>query len=195
MNVLCCVPSGLLCGFTKYTVAGTAPGLTFTMGMLAIDPGDSQAFFHQPTSAESLSQVPGLLQSRAWICYGSCGGCSDSTLPIPSVYVPTKPTAARVRPFPAAGALVVLSDVSQALNLGSLQRRCSSTVDTAVRRDFSSSFSVTWPPGLSCGFSPTSECGPSPRVCPRGCWSTEAHWAGRNQVDSWGRRAAQVGGC
>lgn len=46
MNVLCCVPSGLLCGFTKYTVAGTAPGLTFTMGMLAIDPGDSQAFFH-----------------------------------------------------------------------------------------------------------------------------------------------------
>lgn len=58
------------------------------------------------------------------------------TLPCPSpaVYVPRKPTAARVRPFPAAGALVVLSDVSQALNLGSLQRRCSSTVDTAVRR-------------------------------------------------------------
>lgn len=51
MNVLCCVHSGLLCGFTKYTVAGTAPGLTFTMGMLAIDPGDSQAFFHQPASA------------------------------------------------------------------------------------------------------------------------------------------------
>lgn len=42
MNVLCCVPSGLLCGFTKYKFAGTAPGLTFTMGMLAIDPGDSQ---------------------------------------------------------------------------------------------------------------------------------------------------------
>lgn len=110
MNVLCCVPSGLLCGFTKYTVAGTAPGLTFTMGMLAIDPGDSQAFFHQPASAVTESG-PRTAAVCAWICYGSCGGSSDSTLPIPSVYVPTKPTAARVRPFPAAGALVVLSDV------------------------------------------------------------------------------------
>ena len=49
------------------------------------------------------------------------------------MYVPTKPTAAKVRPLPATRTLV-LSDVSQALNLGSLQRRCSSTVDTAVRR-------------------------------------------------------------
>ena len=160
VNGLCCVPFGLLCGFTKYSVAGTAPGLTFTMGMLVVDPGDSQAFFHRAASAEPLRQVPGWLQSCTWICYGSCRGSSDLTLPIPRVYVPTKPTAARVRTFPAAGALV-LSDVSQALNLGSLQQRCSSTVDTAVRRDFSS-FTVTWPLGLSCGFSPTSRWGPSP---------------------------------
>lgn len=161
VNVLCRVPFGLLCGFTKYSVAGTAPGLTVTVGMLAADPGHSQAFLHQAASAEPLRQVPGLLRSRTWICYGSCGGSSDSTLPIPRVYVPTGPTAAGVRTFPAAGALIVLSAVSQAPNLGSLQRRCSSAVDTAVRRDFSS-FTVTWPLRLSCGFSPAPQWGPSP---------------------------------
>ena len=70
------------------------------------------------------------------------------------MYVPTKPTAAKARLISAAGTLVVLLDVSLALNLGSCQRRCNSAVHTDARRDFISSSLVTWPLGLSCSFSP-----------------------------------------
>lgn len=118
------------------------------------------------------------------------------TLPCPSpaVYVPRKPTAARVRPFPAAGALVVLSDVSQALNLGSLQRRCSSTVDTAVRRVSALLFQLHGPWASAVVAAPPLTVDHPPDSALEVCWSTEAHWAGRNQVDNWGRRGAQVGG-
>ena len=101
VNGLCCVPFGLLCGFTKYSVAGTAPGLTFTMGMLVVDPGDSQAFFHRAASAEPLRQVPGWLQSCTWICYGSCRGSSDSTLPIPPCLRADKAHSCSSQNFPS----------------------------------------------------------------------------------------------
>ena len=42
-------------------------------------------------------------------------------------------------------------------------------VCTAVWRGFSFSFLVAWPLGLSCGFSPTSACGPPIGVCSQGC--------------------------
>ena len=57
MRVLCCVPFHPLCWLTKYTVVRT--GLSpFTIGMLAIGSGVSQALFHQATSAESLWSGP-----------------------------------------------------------------------------------------------------------------------------------------
>ena len=84
--------------------------------------------------------------------------------PTPCVYVPTKPTAAKARPVSAAGALICL-DVLQALNLQSCQRGCKSVVHTAIRRDFSCSFIVARPLGLSCVFSPTSACGLPTHLC------------------------------
>ena len=84
------------------------------------------------------------------------------TLTWPSSYVhmSTKPTATKARRIPAAGSLVTLSDVSQALNLGSGQQRYNSVVCAAMRIFFSSSSSVTGPLVLSCCCSLTSVCIP-----------------------------------
>lgn len=53
--------------------------------------------------------------------------------PSPHVDMSRKPTATKARPIPAAGSLVTLSDVSQALNLGSGQQRYNSMVCAATR--------------------------------------------------------------
>ena len=84
------------------------------------------------------------------------------------MYVPIKSTAAKARPVLAAGALVH-SDVLYALSLQSQLRGCQCMICTAARRDFSFSSLVAWPLGLSCGFSPTSACGPPTGVCSQGC--------------------------
>ena len=85
--------------------------------------------------------------------------------PNPNVYAPTKPTAAKARRIPAAGVLLVLLDVSEMLNLGRCQQRCNSMVHATAWRDFSCSSLVTWPPGLSCDFSPNFTCVPPTGVC------------------------------
>ena len=157
VNVLCSVPFRPLCGLTKYTVVGTALGPTLTMGMPAVGSGDSQALFspgHWHSSTEVRSQD---YSSRAPGPAVELWKQLRLAWPNLCMYVPTKPTAAKARLVPPAGALV-LSDVLQALNLGSHQRRCNSAVHAAVRRDFSSSSLVTRPLGFSCGFSPTSVC-------------------------------------
>ena len=169
MNVLCCATYHPLHGLTKYTVVGTALSLTLTVGMLAIGPGDSQALFspgHQHRSTEVRSQdcsshAPGHT-------VGGTEAAQTLAWPNPRVYMPT---AAKARPIPVAGALVLL-DVSQVLNLGSHQRRSNSVVHAATRRDFSFPFLVTWPRGLSCSFISTSACVPPTIVCSRGFQST-----------------------
>ena len=153
--MLCCVPFRPLCGLTKYAVVGTALGLTLTVCMPAVGPGDSHALF-------SCSHWCRSTEVRSQDC-SSCGpvGAKEAaqTLvwPNPCMYVPTEPTAAKARPvsaaISAARTLVVLSDVSQAQNLGGRQQSCNSLVGVAVRRDFSSSSLVTQPLGLSWGFS------------------------------------------
>ena len=136
MNVLCCVPFRPLCGLTKYTVVGTALGPTLTVGVRALGCSDSQALFspgHSHRSTEVRSQD---CSSRApGPAVGAMEAAQTLTWPNPHVYVPTKPTAAKARPVPATGALVLL-DVSQALNLGSCQWRCNSVVHT-VRGEIS----------------------------------------------------------
>ena len=59
MKVLCYVPLRPLCRLTKYTVVGTALSPALTVGMLAIDPVDSQVLFspgHWHRSTEVMSQ-------------------------------------------------------------------------------------------------------------------------------------------
>ena len=107
---------------------------------------------------------------------GAMEAAQTLSWPNPPVYIPT---AAKDRPISAAGALV-LSDISQVLNLGSHQQRCNSMVHTVTRRDFSSSSLVTLPLGLSCSFSPTSACVPPTAGYSRGYWSTLACQAGRS---------------
>ena len=172
MNALCCAPFCPLCGLTKYTVVGTALSLPLTVGMLATGPGDSQVFspghchrYTEVRSQDCSSHAPG----------PAVGGIEAAQILAwtnPHMYVPTKPTATEARPIPAAGALVVLSNVSQALNLGSCQQRCNSVVHAALKRDFSSSSLVTWPLGLRCGFSPTCAYVLPTGVRSRGCRST-----------------------
>ena len=142
MNVLCSLH--MLRELTKWTVVGTALSLALTVGMPAIGPGDSQVLFspsHWCRSTEVRSQYCG---SHA---PGPAVGAMEATrtlvCPYLHVYMPTELTTAKARPVPVARVLVVLSDVSQALNLGSPQWGCNSTVHTAARRDFSSSSLVT----------------------------------------------------
>ena len=156
-----------------YTVVGTVLGPTLTVGTPAIGPGDSQALFspgHQCRSTEVSSQDCSSCAPGPTV--GAVEAAQTLAWPNPHVYLPTKPTAAKASPVTAARAVVVLPDVSQALNLGSCQWRCNSAVHAAARRDFSSPSIVTQPLGLSCGFSPTSICGPPTGVCSRGCQST-----------------------
>ena len=139
MSVLRCVTFHLLCRLSEYTVIGTAFSPTSTTGMLAVHPGTSQALFsqcHQRRSTEVRSQD---CSSRA---PGPAVGAMEAaqTLARPSllVYTPTMPIAAKARHVPAMGAPVFCSDVLQALNLQSWQRRCNSAVRSATGRDFSS---------------------------------------------------------
>ena len=109
----------LLCRLTKYTVADTALGPILTVDMPTIGPGDSQALFsagHQCRSTEVRSQdcsscAPGP-------AVGTMEAAQTLAWPNSHVYMPTKPIAAKARPIPDAGALV-LWDVLQVLNLGS----------------------------------------------------------------------------
>ena len=165
MYVLYCVPFCPLYGLTEYTVVGTALGSALTVGVPAVGPGDSQVLFspgHLHRSSEVRSQDCSSCASGPVV--GAMGAAQTLAWPTPHVYVPTKPRAAKARPIPPAEALV-LSHVSQALHLGSCQWRC----NAAARRAFSSSSLVTWPLGLSCGFSPSPACVPPTRVCSRGC--------------------------
>ena len=138
------------------------------MGMLAIGPGVSKALFSLGLQCRSTKVRSQDCSHRA---PAPAGGVTEApqTLawPNPHLYVPTKPTAAKARPVSAAVALFHLH-VLQVLNLQSRQRGCKSVVPAATRRDFSSSSLDAWPLGLSCGFSPTSVCGPLTRVCSRG---------------------------
>ena len=196
MNVLCCVPFHPLCGLTKYTVVDKALSPTLSVGMLAVGPGDSQALFspsHQCISTEVRSQDCSSCAPGPTV--GAMETAQTLALPNLRVFMPTKPTAAKARPVPAAGALVVLLDVSQVVNLGDCLRRCNSVVCAAVRRDFSSSSLVTGPLGLSSDFSPTSACIPCTGVCSRGCRSTGAHQAGNSQGSNWGEWATRAGRC
>ena len=117
MNVFCCVSFHWLFGLTMYTVVGTALGPSLTVGMPEIGPDDSQVLFspgHQCRSTEARSQDCSSHAPRPTV--GAMEAVQTLTLPNPHVYVPTKPTAAKVRAVLAAGALVLL-DVSQSLNL------------------------------------------------------------------------------
>ena len=156
MNVLCFVCFRPLCWLTKYTVVGTALSPTLIVCMMAVGPGDPQALFspsHQCRSTEVRSRDCSSHSLGPTV--GAMEAAQILAQPSSCVYMPTKPTAAKVRPVLAGGALVLL-DVLQVLNLGSCQWGCDSTVHATVRRDFSSSFLVNQPLGLSCGFSPYS---------------------------------------
>ena len=72
------------------------------------------------------------------------------------MYLLIKSIAAKFRPILAPGAFVVFSDVSHALNLGSHQQRCDSTVLAATMGDLSCSSLVIKPLGLSWGFTISS---------------------------------------
>ena len=112
MGVFCCVTFHPLCKLPDYSVVGTALGPTLTVGMPAIGPGVSQTLFSpghlcistevRPQDCSNHGSGPTLgviraAQTLAWLN--------------PHVYVPTKSTAANVRPVLAAGALVVCLDV------------------------------------------------------------------------------------
>ena len=149
VNVLCCVPFRLLCRLTKYTVAGTALRPTLTAGMPAIGLVDSQELFspgHWCRSTEVRSQD---CSSRSpGPAVGAVEAAQTLAWPSPHMYVSTEPTAAKARSVPAAGALAVLSDVSQVLNLGRRQWTCICMVHRTTRGDFSSSSLVTGPLAL-----------------------------------------------
>ena len=68
---------------------------------------------------------------------GAMEAAQNLAWPSPHVHMPTKPTAAKARPFPAAAAPVVCLDVPHVLNLQSWLRRCKSVAHTAAGRDFS----------------------------------------------------------
>ena len=170
MVVLCCVTFHPLCELSDYTAVGTALNHTLSMGMPAIDPGVSQMLFspgHQHRSTEVRSQDCSHHGSGPSVC--AMGGAAQTLAwPNPCVYVPTKSTAAKVRPVLSAGAFIVCSDVLQVLSLQSRSQGCHSVVRAAARRDFSFSSLVAQPLGLSCGFSPTSSCGPPTGLCSQG---------------------------
>lgn len=113
--------------------------------------------------------VVGAVQALAW--------------PKSCLYVTIKPTETRTRSIPVAGTLTALLDVLQTLDLGSHQWRCNSLVCAVARSKLQVQlfFSVARPLGFSCGFSPTSVCVPSTRVCSRVWHSTRSHQAGRSQ--------------
>ena len=120
--MLCYVPFCLLCGLTMYTVFGTVFSPALTVGMLAIGPRDSQALFspsHCCRSTEARSQFYSSLAPGPTV--GAMEAAQTLVWPNPHMYVHTEPIVAKAGPVPAARALVVLSDVSQALNLESHQ--------------------------------------------------------------------------
>ena len=144
---------------TKYTVIGTALSLILPVGMMAVGPGDSQALFSLCHRCRFTEVRPQDCSSHApGPTVGAMEAAQTLAWPNPYVNMSTKPTAAKARPFPTAGALVVLLDVSWVLNLGSCQGKGNSMVHASVGRDFSPSSVVSQPLGLSCGFSPTSAC-------------------------------------
>ena len=122
-----------LCKFTTYTVVDTGLGPTLIVGMMAIGPGDSEALF-SPGHWHRCSEV----SSKACDSHEPAPAVeamvAAETLawPKPWVYIPPKSTATKARPIPATDALV-LSDVLQALNLRSCQRKCNLVVCTATR--------------------------------------------------------------
>ena len=109
MGVICCVTFHPLCELSDYTVVGSALGHTLTVGMPAVGPGVFQMLFspgHQHRSTE--------VRSWDYSDHGSeptVGAAQTLVWPNPSVYMPTKSTAAKARPILAAGALTVCSDV------------------------------------------------------------------------------------
>ena len=122
--------------------------------------------FHKATSADPLKSGPRTTvvmhlelllelwrQLRPWL------------VPAPCMHMPTKPTAAKGRPIPAAGAPIVCLDVPQVLNSQSQWQRCKSVAHAAMGKDFSPVSQVTRPLGLSCGLSPASAHGQPAGVC------------------------------
>ena len=89
-----------------------------------------------------------------WTFTGGCERSSGSSLANPYTCAPTEPTAAKARP--ATGTLVILSVVSQTLNLGRFHWRCNAMFH--YKEDFSISSLIIRPLKLSCGFFPTSVC-------------------------------------
>ena len=183
------VPFCCLCGLTKYTVVGAALSPTLIVGMLAVGHADfSSVVFTGPPTLIHWAQAPGLQCYLPGPSVGAMETVQTLAWPSPHVDMSRKPTATKARPIPAAGSLVTLSDVSQALNLGSGQQRYNSMVCAATR--FQLFFishrtlraQLLLRPHL-CVYS-------SQWVCSRGCQSTPAHQAGRAQGCDWG---AQVG--
>lgn len=98
MNVVCCVTFHPLCRLTNYTIVGTVLGPALTVSMPATGLAVSQALFspcHQHRSTEARSQD----------CSNHAAGPAVGTLEVSQtlawpnlhMYVPTKPTAAKVR--------------------------------------------------------------------------------------------------
>ena len=167
MDVLCCVTFHPLCELSDYTVVCAALSPTLTVDIPAIGHGVSQALFspdHQCRSTEVMSQ--NCTNHGSGPIMDAMQAAQTLAWPNSHVYVPIKAIAGKARPVLAVGALIVRSDVLQALTLQSQSWGCKSAVCAAMRRDFNSSSLVAWPLGPSCGFSSTSACGPPQASAP-----------------------------
>ena len=118
-----------LCGLTKSTAVGTVLDVTLTWSMLETGPAASQVLF----SPGHWRRVAGVRSQDCSNCVleptvGAMGAPQTLAWPTSHVYMPTKPTAAKARPFSPAGALFALWNILQVLNLGSQQQRCNSSL-------------------------------------------------------------------
>lgn len=138
VNVLCCVPLCLLCRFTKYTLVDTTIGPTLTLGIFAnslvslwhFSPGHwckSLLSGHRTAVVLHLDTLWDLWrQLRPWPGPTQCV-CAH------------KAYSFKTRLVLTVEELIVLSDVSQVLNLESHQQKCNFIVCTVTWKDFSSS--------------------------------------------------------
>ena len=133
----CSVTFSSLCWLTEYTVFGTALDPTLTMCMSVIDPGISWALFslgHQCRSSEVRTRHCSIHAPGPTV--GFIEAAQTPAWSNPHIYMPTNPTAAKVRLVSGTGALSVSSDVPPVWNLEGHQRRCKSVICTFGRRDF-----------------------------------------------------------
>ena len=117
MNILCGVPFWSCVGSQGKQLLALLSVSSYLCVGLNLALVTLRCCFHQDYSNCVLEPTVGAMEAPQTLAW-----------PTSHVYMPTKPTAAKARPFPPAGALFALWNILQVLNLGSQQQRCNSSL-------------------------------------------------------------------